>query len=390
MTGEGPVGPREPLPYGRQSIDQADTDAVLEVLRSPWLTTGPMVERFERAFADFVGVPHAVAVANGTAALHAAVHALGIGPGDEVIVPAMTFAATANAVVFEGGTPVFADVLEDTLLLDPASAAARVTSRTRAIIAVDYAGQPCDYETLGELVRGHRLALVADACHALGGSSGGRPVGTLAALSTFSFHPVKPITTAEGGMIATASAELADRMRVFRNHGIATDHRQRAERGTWFYEMVELGYNYRLSDLHSALGLSQLAKLPGWVERRRQLARRYDRALVDLPEARPLAVRPGVEHAYHLYVVRIAGGRERRDAVHQGLRRRGIGANVHYVPVHLHPFYRRRFGTGPGLCPVSEAAFGAILTLPLFPTMTDGDGDRVVGALAEALAEHPP
>jgi perosamine synthetase len=380
------------IPYGRQSITEEDIEAVVAVLRSDWLTTGPAVERFEQALAGYVGAPHAVVLANGTAALHAAMFALRIAPGDEVIVPAMTFAATANCVVYQGGRPVFADVQADTLLLDPADAARRITPRTRAIIAVDYAGQTCDYAALGGLARRHGLALVADASHSLGAKEGGRSAGSLAELSTFSFHPVKPITTGEGGAVTTADAGLALRIRRFRNHGITCDHRQRAQSGTWSYEIAELGYNYRLSDIHCALGLAQLQRLGTMLDRRRQIARQYDEALADLPGLCPLALRSGVRHAYHLYVVRV--DRELlgadRDAVFAGLREAGISANVHYLPVHLHPFYRRRFATGPGDCPVAEAAFCEILTLPLFPAMTDGDVGRVITALRCIAAGNGP
>ena len=375
------------LPYGRQSIDEADIAAVVAVLRSDWLTTGPNVAGFERAFAEFVGAKEAVAVNSGTAALHAAYHALGIGPGDEVIVPAMTFAATANAVLYQGGTPVFADVGRDTLLLDPADVAKRITPRTRAIAAVDYAGQPCDYGALRALAEMHGLALVADACHAPGASYHGRAVGTLADLSTFSFHPVKHLTTAEGGMITTDDAELARRMRSFRNHGITTDHRQREERGSWAYEMVELGYNYRLSDLQCALGGSQLKKLSGWVARRQAIAGRYAEAFSSSVLLSPLRVQPGVSHGYHLYVIRLNLARLTADraAVYAALRAEGIGVNVHYIPVHLHPFYQQRPGTAPGICPVAEAAYHEILSLPIFPTMTDDDAESVIRAVGKVL-----
>jgi perosamine synthetase len=375
------------LPYGRQWVDADDIEAVAAVLRSDWLTTGPAVDAFEAAVAAFAGAAHGVAVSSGTAALHAAMYALGIGPGDEVIVPPMTFAATANAVVYLGGTPVFADVDSATLLLDPAQAEKKITARTRAIVAVDYAGQPCDYDALQRVCERHGLALVADSCHALGARYRGRPVGSLAALTAFSFHPVKHITTGEGGMIVTDDAELAGRMRRFRNHGIATDHRQRAERGSWFYEMADLGYNYRLSDIQCALGLSQLARLPAWLERRREIAARYDAAFAGHPSIQPLAVCPDIRHAYHLYVVRVDGNR--RQEIFQQLREREIGANVHYIPVHLHPYYRRRFGTAPGLCPVAEAAYERILSLPIFPRMSDADVERVIGAMAEVAGDHP-
>jgi len=383
----GPPVRTKTLPYGRQSIDESDIAAVVETLRSDWLTTGPKVEEFERAFAAFTGARHAVAVCNGTAALHAITAGFQIAPGDEVIVPAITFVASANCVVYQGGTPVFADVDADTLLIDPASVAARITPRTRAIIAVDYAGQPCDYAALRALAGQHGLTLIADACHALGGSLEGRPVGTLADVSAFSMHPVKPITTGEGGMITTDDDALARRVRIIRNHGITTEFRQREEQGSWAYEMQELGYNYRLSDIHCALGVTQLRQLPGWVVRRQEIAARFDEAFADLPEASPLARLPHREHAWHLYVLRLNLDRLRvsRAKVFAALRAEGINVNVHYAPVHLHPFYRNRFGFQPGLAPVAEAAYERLLTLPLFPRMTDDDIEDVITAVNKVL-----
>ncbi|MDR3400886.1 MAG: UDP-4-amino-4,6-dideoxy-N-acetyl-beta-L-altrosamine transaminase [Chthoniobacter sp.] len=374
------------LPYGRQTIDDDDIAAVVDVLRSDWLTTGPKVDEFERAFAEFTGTAHAVAVCNGTAALHAAMAALGIGPGDEVIVPAITFVATANAVVYQGGTPVFADVDPETLLLDPAEVRRLITPRTRAIAAVDYAGQPCDYEALRAIAREHNLKLLADACHALGGTDQGRPVGSLADISTFSLHPVKPIATGEGGVIVTNDADLAGKMRVFRNHGITTDFRQREKVGAFFYEMTETGYNYRLSDIHCALGLSQLRKLPGWVRRRQEIAAQYDRAFAGHAAVRPLGKRAGVSHAYHLYAIRLARHLDRGE-VFRALRAEGIGTNVHYLPVYLHPFYREHFGLQPGLCPRAEEAYAQLLTLPLFPSMSDADVGSVVSALERVVGK---
>lgn len=378
------------LPYGRQSIDEEDIAAVADTLRSAWLTTGPQVSEFEQAFAAFVGAREAVAVANGTAALHAAVYALGIGPGDEVIVTPMTFAASANCIVFQSGTPVFADVDPGTLLLDPARVEALITPRTRAIIAVDYAGQPCDYEALRVVAARHGLRIIADACHAVGGSDRGRSVGTLADLSTFSLHPVKHFTTGEGGLITTDDPELARRMRLFRNHGITSDHRQREQQGSWAYEMVDLGYNYRLSDIQCALGLSQLGKLRGWVARRRAIAARYDAAFAAMPSVRPLAVRPEATHAYHLYMVRfdLSELGIDRAMIFQALRAEGIGVNVHYIPVHLHPFYRQRFGTEPGLCPVAEAAYEELITLPVFPAMSEQDVEDVVIAVGKVITAY--
>jgi perosamine synthetase len=374
------------LPYGRQCIDAADVAAVAEVLLSDWLTTGPKVAEFEAAVAGLAGAKHGVAVSSGTAALHGVMHALGIGPGDEVIVPPMTFAATANCVLYQGARPVFADVDPDTLLLDPEAVRAKLTPRTKAIVAVDYAGQPCDYERLGAIARSVGAALAADACHSLGAACLGRPVGSLADLSVFSFHPVKHITTGEGGMVVTNDAGLADRVRRFRNHGIDLDHRQREAKASWRYEVVELGFNYRLTDIQCALGLSQLGKLSGFIDRRRSLASVYDAAFAAMPEVCPLAVRPAVFHAYHLYVV-LLPDEPTRDAAFAALRAEGIGVNVHYLPVHLHPYYQKTLGTGPGLCPKAEAASKRILSLPLHPGMNEADVRRVVDALRKFFAK---
>ena len=383
------------LPYGRQWLDEDDIAAVTTVLRSDWLTTGPVVEEFERAFAQFCGTREAVAVSSGTAALHAAMHALKIGPGDEVLVPTLTFAASANCVVYQGATPVFCDVAPDTLLLDPQDVERKITSRTRAIIAVDYAGQPCEYRVLEKLAKRFGLALVADACHALGGSDHNRPVGSLADLSTFSLHPVKPITSGEGGVITTDDTQQARRMRAFRSHGIESDHRSREASGSWFYEMTELGFNYRLSDVQCALAKSQLKKLPVWVERRQHIARLYDEAFRDLAVIHPLAVqplrtRPEVSHARHLYVVRLDKEQWKvgRGEVLKALRAEGIGVNVHYVPVHLHPFYQQRFGTAAGDCPVAENAYEQILSLPIFPRMSDEDAHDVIKAFRKVFQHY--
>jgi perosamine synthetase len=337
-----------------------------------------------------VGARQAVAVTSGTAALHAAMYAAGVGPGDEVLVPAMTFAASANAAIYQGARPVIVDVEPDTLLVSPAAVEQRITPRARALVAVDYAGQPCDYDALGRIAEAHGLTLIADACHAPGARYRGRAVGTLARLSTFSLHPVKHFTSGEGGLITTNDAELARRMRVFRNHGITTDHRQREAQGSWFYEMVDLGFNYRLTDLQCALGISQLERLDEWIARRRAIARRYDEAFAGMDAVSPLATRPEVEHAYHLYVVRISTERLRADraAVFAALRAENIGVNVHYIPVHLHPYYRERFGTRPGDCPVAEAAYQQILSLPMFPRMSDGDVDDVAAAVRKVLAAY--
>ena len=387
------------IPYGRQSIDEQDVAAVCSVLRSDWLTTGPKVEEFEQAVADYVGAKYAVAVSSGTAALHAAMYALGIGPGDEVILPPMTFTATANCVVFQGGTPVFVDIDPDTLLIDPDKVEAAITGKTKAIIAVDYAGQPCDYDRLREIADKHNLVLVADGCHALGAEYKGKRVGSLADITVFSFHPVKHITTGEGGMIVTNDLKMVERMRLFRNHGITRDPSNffnlqssifnLQSPPSYYYEMVDLGYNYRMTDFQCALGLSQLEKLPEFLARRREIARKYDGAFASLEGIVPLAVRDDALHAYHLYVVGLSTDKYQgnRAETFRKLRENGIGVNVHYIPVHLHPFYQNRFGIDPGLCPVAEKIYEQIISLPMFPGMTDDNVEKVIETVNEAIKQ---
>jgi len=368
------------IPYGRQSIDADDIRAVAEVLQSDFITTGPKIAEFEKAICDFTGAKFAVAVSSGTAALHCAMFAAGIRPGDEVIVTPMTFAASSNAILYCGGTPVFADVLPDSLLIDPAEVAKKITKRTKAVVAVDYAGQPCDYDALRNICTKNGLLLISDACHSLGGGYRNRKVGTLADMTVFSFHPVKHVTTGEGGMIATDNSDFAARMRAFRGHGITTDYRQREEKGSWFYEMVELGYNYRITDFQCALGISQLKKLPGWISRRQEIAEIYDSSFKNNQSIIPVAKSPNISHAYHLYVVRIEG----RDQAYTKLRNAGIGANVHYIPVHLHPYYKKNLNTHEGLCPVAEAAYNRIISIPMFPGLTDKDLTYIIATIKQA------
>ncbi len=344
------------IPYGRQNIEEDDIQAVVEALREPLITTGPLVEKFERAVADYTGMKHGVAVSSGTAALHAAMFTLGIGPGDEVIVPAITFAATANCVSYQGGTVVFCDVEPDTLLIDVEKAEELITENTKAIIAVDYAGQECDYTALDRLVTKYRLFLVSDACHSIGATR--FPVSDI---SCYSFHPVKHITTGEGGMATTNSSFLADRMRQFRNHGM--------ENG----QMKELGYNYRITDFQCALGLNQLKKLGRWVRERQKIAKRYDE---NLP-LRKLARKRN--HAYHLYVVRIPN----RDDVKRKLLEKGIITQIHYRPVYFHQYYWFQIPDG-ARCPEAEKAYKEILSIPIYPGLTDQQ-DYVIECLKEAL-----
>jgi perosamine synthetase len=378
------------LPYARQWVDDDDIHAVTSVLRSDWLTTGPMVGAFEQACAAFVGTREAVAVSSGTAALHAAYYGAGIGHEDEVIVSTMTFPATANAAVYLQATPVFADVDKGTLLIDPTSVERLVTKKTKAVVATDYAGQPCDYDALRAITDKHGLLLIADACHALGGTYRERAVGSLAELSTFSFHPVKPIATGEGGMITTDDVEMARQMRFFRNHGITTDHRQRHEQGSWCFEMLNLGNNYRLSDIHCALGISQLNKVPAWTEHRQMLAKRYDEGLKTMKGVQSLTMQSGISHTYHLYVVQLELEqlREDRNRIFEALRAENIGVNVHFIPVHFHPYYRQTFRTCERQCPIAEKAYERILSLPMYAAMTEDDVDDVIEALQKVLTHY--
>jgi perosamine synthetase len=375
------------LPYGRQSIDESDIQAVVETLRSDWLTTGPKVADFEEAVAAWVGAKHAVSFSSGTAALHAAAFAAGLQPGDEAITSPLTFAATANCVLYQGATPVFADVLEDTLNLDPELAAARITPRTKAILPVDYAGHPADLDSILQLADRHGLIVIEDACHALGAEYRGRRVGSVAHLTVFSFHPVKHLTTGEGGMVTTDDPIFAETLRRFRNHGISSDARQRQSAGQWHYEMVLLGFNYRLSDIACALGLQQMKKLETNLTRRRQIAARYTAEFRNMRGVLPPQTRPDVNPAWHLYPVRLdlnklsAG----RSEIFQALRAENIGVNVHYIPVHRHPYYRDRFGYKGGEYPVAEAAYECLVSLPMFHGMTDSDVRDVVRALNKVL-----
>ena len=379
----------QPLPYGRQTIDEDDIAAVVGVLRSDWLTTGPAVTAFEQAFAGQVGARHAVAISNGTAALHAAAFAAGLQPGDEAIVTPLTFAASANCIRYQGGTVVFADVRADTLNLDPARVAAAITPRTRAIVTVDYTGQPSDLAEINALAQQHKLIVIEDAAHALGARYRQQPIGALCDLTTFSLHPVKHITTGEGGVITTNDDRLAARLRLFRNHGITSDHRQREQAGSWFYEMVALGYNYRLTDIQCALGLSQLKKLAGWVARRREIAARYSAAFSLMPEIEPPVVLADREPAWHLYVIRLNLERLRveRTRLFAALRAENIGVNVHYIPVPWHPYYQN-LGYAKGQWPNAEAAYERLISLPLWAGMSDRDADDVIAAVQKVIEAY--
>jgi perosamine synthetase len=373
------------LPYGKQLIGEDDVQAVVDVLRSDWLTTGPKVAQFEEAFAEWIGAKYAVSFSSGTAALHGAAFAAGLKPGDEAITTPMTFAATANCLLYQGAHPVFADVCSDTLNIDPVEVAHRITTKTRAVLPVDYAGHPADLDPILELAEKHGLMVIEDACHALGAEYRGRKAGSIAHMAIFSFHPVKHLTTGEGGMVTTDRPAIAEALRRFRNHGISSDARQRQTAGQWHYEMVLLGFNYRLTDIACALGLSQLKKLEANLMRRREIAARYTEALRGMRGIAPLSVRSDVDPAWHLYPIRVDGARlnANRGELFRALRAENIGVNVHYIPVHLHPYYRNQFGYKGGEYPIAESAYEQLISLPMFHGMSNEDVEDVIAAVGK-------
>ena len=375
------------LPYGHQQIDQEDINAVVEVLRSDWITTGPKVAEFEEAFAAYVGSKYAVSFSSGTAALHGASFAAELGPGDEAITTPMTFCATANCVLYQRATPVFADICRDTLNIEPKEIERRITNKTKALLPVDYAGHPADLEEILDLADRHGLVVIEDACHALGAEYKGKRVGRISHMTVFSFHPVKHITTGEGGMVTTDDAASAQRLRMFRNHGIDSGARERQNNGSWCYDMVSLGYNYRLTDFGCALGISQLRKLDANLARRRQIANQYTAAFQEIPGIIPLTVDQDVNPAWHLYPIKLnlANLRVGRPEIFAALRAEGLGVNVHYIPVHLHSYYRKIFGYRVGDYPVAEGVYEQLITLPMFHGMSDQDVDYVIEAVSKVV-----
>lgn len=389
------------IPYGRQSIDDADIEAVVKVLKSDYLTTGPAVAAFEKKVADYVGAKYAVAVSNGTAALHVACLAAGIGEGDEVITTPITFAASANCVLYCGGTPVFADIDPDTYNISPEELESKITPQTKAIIPVHYTGQPCDMDAILEIARKHDLLVIEDGAHALGASYKGKKIGSIADMTCFSFHPVKPVTTGEGGMIVTDNEELYRKLVLYRSHGITRDKdmmQQYEEQlhqssdpalqeaadmlrgdvidpGGWYYQQLELGYNYRITDISCALGASQMDKLDRFLERRRQIAKKYDEAFADIPQIKTPWQQEGCQSGWHLYMIQTME-RSRRE-VFDGLRQAGIGVNVHYIPVYRHPYYQRNGYAGVH-CLNAEAFYERAISLPIFPGLTGQQQDYVI------------
>jgi perosamine synthetase len=376
-----------PIPYGRQEIDEDDVEAVDAVLRGDWLTQGPDVEAFERAVAAVCDVPYAVAFSSGTAALHGAAFAAGLGPGDELVTSAITFAASANCGAYLGATPRFADIDPRTWNVDPDSVMAAVTKNTRAIVPVHFAGLPAPIASIREHV-GSDALIIEDAAHAIGARQADEPVGSClhSDMAVFSFHPVKTVTSAEGGMVTTRDPGLHQRLIDFRTHGMVRDpaRLRRPDEGGWYMEQQTLGFNYRLSDVHSALGISQLTKLEPFIARRNEIAARYREAFADVPELE-LAPEPGPgeRHGRHLYVIRHRDGASARRRLYDGLREREIFAQVHYLPVYLHPYYHDAYGLREGLCPHAEHYYAGCLSLPCYPGLTAAQQDEVVVAVRE-------
>ncbi|HWP94752.1 MAG TPA: UDP-4-amino-4,6-dideoxy-N-acetyl-beta-L-altrosamine transaminase [Gammaproteobacteria bacterium] len=386
------------IPYGRQSINESDIEAVIAVLRSDFLTQGPAVPAFERAVAEYCGVPYAVACNSATSALHLACLALGLGPGDLLWTSPNTFVASANCARYCGADVDFVDIEPDTANLSPQALAdklaraARDGRLPRIVVPVHFAGHSCDMRAIRELADRYGFAVIEDASHAIGGRYDGGPVGDCrySDITIFSFHPVKIVTTGEGGMATTRNSELARRMARLRTHGITREPQEMTAQpeGGWYYEQIELGFNYRMTDIQAALGRSQLARIDTLIASRRARVQRYHERLAGLPLVLPVE-KPGTASAWHLYTVRLAdtltgGGRR---AVYDALRRAGIGVNVHYIPVHLQPYYRR-LGFGPGDFPVAEDHYARALTLPLFPDLSETDQEAVITAMHRAL-ERP-
>lgn len=375
------------IPYAQQWVDEEDIQEVLETLKSDYLTTGPKINAFEDKLKEAVGAKYAVAVANGTAALHAACFAAGIGEEDEVITTPMTFAASANCALYMGARPIFADIDPRTYNIDPKDIQSKITSRTKAIIPVHFTGQPCDMDPILKLARDNGLAVIEDGAHALGAEYKGRKIGSIGDMTTFSFHPVKHITTGEGGAVTTNSEALYNKLMMFRTHGITRDSKQLLKNeGPWYYEQHFLGYNYRMTDIQAALGVKQLEKLPLFLQKRRAYVEKYNKAFSNIEELIIPYQLEAVKSSWHLYIIQLKLDKLNmgRRNVFEALRQKNIGVNVHYIPVYDHPYYRK-LGYRQGQCPNAEKLYAGIITLPLFPKMKEEEADYVIESLLEVI-----
>ena len=369
------------IQYGKQFIDEDDIQAVVDVLRSDYLTTGPKVKDFENAVCEYTGAKYGVAVANGTAALHVACLAAGIGCGDEVITTPITFAASANCILYCGGTPVFADINPVTYNIDPEDIRRKITDKTKAIIPVHFTGQPCEMDEIHAIAEEYGLIVIEDAAHAIGAEYKGNKIGSMSDMTIFSFHPVKHITTGEGGMVMTNNKELYERLVLFRSHGITRDESMMTKNeGGWYYEQIDLGLNYRITDIQCALGLSQLKKLDRFIARRRELIKRYNEAFGSVAEIVCPQQAEGSNNSWHLYVIQV----KNRKYVYDKLKSVGIGVNVHYIPVYKHPYYQTH-GYANVHCENAEELYVHMISLPLYPGLTDEEQDYVIEQVKRSI-----
>lgn len=378
------------LPYGKQWIDDDDIKAVIDALKSDYITTGPTISQFEKAVAEFVDAKYAVAFSNGTAALHAACFAAGIKENDEVITTPLTFAASSNCILYVGGHPVFADIDPRTYNISPKSILSQITEKTKAIIAVDFTGQPAEYDEIISIAKNSGNIVIADGAHSLGATYKEKKVGTIGDMTMFSFHPVKHITTGEGGMITTNNEDYYEKLLQFRGHGITRDPQKLSKKNEpWYYEMQELGFNYRMTDIQAALGLSQMEKLKTFIEKRREFAKKYNDAFDDMDAI----ITPFQQHAchssWHLYIIRINFKKlnTNRSEIFKALQAENIGVNVHYIPVYLHPYYQK-IGYKKNLCPIAEKIYQEIITLPLFPKMSERDLNDVIAGVKKVISYY--
>lgn len=378
----------EMLSYGQQYIDNEDIQSVVETLKSSFITQGPKISEFEEEIANYVGAEYAISFSNGTAALHAACYAAGLNFGDEVITTPITFAASANCALYVGAKPVFVDIDNNTYNIDPKKVSAAVTEKTKAIIPVDFTGQPVEIEEIQEIARKKNLVVIQDAAHSLGATYRKKKIGSLADMTMFSFHPVKHITTGEGGAIVTDSKQYAEKLRLFRSHGITRTQLLNNE-GPWYYEMQDLGFNYRMTDIQAALGISQLKKLNSFIDKRRSIAELYNQSFNNMNGVIIPYQAPNTGSSWHLYILRLdlktfsVGRRE----IFEALRAENIGVNIHYIPVYKHPYYQR-IGYKPGICPIAEQWYEEVLTLPLFPTMSEKDVQSVLEGVWKVLTYY--
>jgi perosamine synthetase len=391
IFGGNPVR-KQLLPYGHQWIEKTEIEEVSKVLMSDWITQGPKIEEFEKEIAKYVGAKYAVAVNSGTAALHAACFAARIEKKDEAITTPVTFVASANCVVYQGGVPLFADIKEDTININPEEIKKKITEKTKALIPVDFTGLPAGLEEILQIADKNNLIVIEDASHAIGATYKGSKVGSISDMTVFSFHPVKHITTGEGGMVTTNNKEYYERMKLFRTHGITKDKDKLLNYdGPWYYEMQELGYNYRLTDFQSALGLKQLKKIDRNIQQRRDIVKKYNDEFINIPELILPNINPNnCNSAWHLYVIQLdldklnTGRRE----IFEALRAENIGVNVHYIPVHLQPYYKENFNYQTGDFPVAEKYYSRAITLPVFPKMNDNDVSDVVKAVKKVISYY--